>query len=59
LIFSKNIVLINKVSPLDILLHTTVLCRIENNRAAVLQKATNGPVSWSVIWVGFRKGIWL
>jgi len=34
--FQRNILLINEVSPLDILLHTTVLCRIKNNRAAIL-----------------------
>jgi len=34
--FQRNIVLINKVLPLDILLHTTVLCQVENSRAAIL-----------------------
>jgi len=34
--FQRNIFLINEVSPLDILLHTTVLCRIEKSRAAIL-----------------------
>jgi len=34
--FQRNIILINKISPLDILLHTTMLCQVENNRAAVL-----------------------
>jgi len=33
--FQRNIPLINKVSPLDILLHTTVLCWIENSRAVI------------------------
>jgi len=33
--FQSNILLINKVSPRDILLHTTVTCWIENSRAAV------------------------
>jgi len=32
--FQRNILLINEVSPLDILLHTTVLCRIENSRSS-------------------------
>jgi len=32
----RNILRINRVSTLDILLHTTVLCRIENTRAAIL-----------------------
>jgi len=44
--FQRNILLINKVSPLDILLHTTVLGPIENSRAAILpKKATNGSLS--------------
>jgi len=34
--FQRNILLIHKVSPLDILIHTTVLCQIENSRAAIL-----------------------
>jgi len=34
--FQRNILLINKVSPLDILLHTTMLCQIENSRTVML-----------------------
>jgi len=34
--FQRNIVLIDKVSPLDILLHTNVLCQAENKRVAIL-----------------------
>jgi len=44
--FQRNILVINKVSPLDVLLHTTELCWIENSRAAILSyRATNGPLS--------------
>jgi len=34
--FQRNAVLINKVSALDILLHTTMLCQVENSRVAIL-----------------------
>jgi len=34
--FLQRNILFNKVSPLDILLHTTVLCWIGNSRAAIL-----------------------
>jgi len=34
--FQRNIFLISEVSPLDILLHTTMLCWIEKSRAAIL-----------------------
>jgi len=34
--FQRNILLINEVSPLDILLHTTVPWRIEKCRAVIL-----------------------
>jgi len=53
--FQRNIVLINKVSALDISLHTTMLCQVENSRAAALSVVKgNKQASFLICNTGWR-----